>query len=180
MIENILERKDDDLRYIQKILVSDKSLTTSRTTEEANYFKLPKDFFNFSSAFSRASTTECEDKKFELYEIKDANKDVLLTNEFIKPSFLAREAPYTLLSDEVKTYRDQDFNHKKFFLSYYRNPVQIKLLNEDDPEGEFDSKFNPEFDDRLVDKIISLASGEFEINEGNPKFQIDYQRAIQK
>lgn len=179
MVENILDSKDDEIRYIQKLNVSDRKIPRHTQSETADYFKLPENYFEFSSTYSKASKGKCLNKNMELFEIKDANKDVIMNDEFSQPSFESREAPFSILSDKVKVYK-KDFNNTELYLSYYRYPVQIRLLNEDDPEGEFDEEYAPEFDDKFVDRIISMASGEFETNTGDAKFQIDKQRAIQK
>lgn len=180
MLENILDRKkDDEIRYIQKMLVSNHSIKKDKSVEYADTFKLPENYFDFSSAYSKASTKTCKDAKINLYEIKDDNKVEILQDEFNKPSFLAREAPLTISSDKIYIYND-GFTHDNLFLSYYRYPAQIKLLVEDDPESPFDTDVNPEFDDKFMDRVISMAASEFEINASDPKYQVNIQRAIQK
>lgn len=180
MIELILDRKkDDESRYIQKVLVEDKKLNKKRTSNNLDIFEIPKDYFDFSSAYSKATREDCERKVIELYEIKNDNKTIILTDEFTKPSFLAREAPITISSDEIKLYKD-DFIHEELYLSYHRYPVQISLQDENNPESGFNTDFNPEFDDKFLDRVISMASGEFSINDSDPKYQMDKQRAIQK
>lgn len=180
MIEIILDRKkDDEIRYLQKILVPDKKIVRKNKLETLDTFEIPKDYFDFSSAYSKASQLKCEKKTIELYEIKEDNKSVILVDEFNKPSFLARQAPLTISSDKIRVYKE-DFDHEELYLSYYRYPTQIKLLEEDNPESNFDPEFNPEFDDKFVDRIISMVSSEFSKNDSNPKYQIDQQRAIQK
>lgn len=180
LIEYILDKKnEDDIRYIQKILVSDFPISSSESKINYQNFTLPKDYFDFSNVFALASREKCKEKTMFLFEIKDDDKNEILQDEFNKPSFEARESPFNITSDNLRVYRN-DFTIDKILLSYYRYPVQIKLLNEEDPESEFDNSINPEFDDKFVDRILSIASGEFELNVENPKSQADKGRAIQK
>lgn len=180
MLENILDRKkDDESRYIQKVLVSNHKIENPTRVEYADTFLLPENYFDFSSAYSKASTKTCKREKISLYEIKDDNKIEVLQDEFNKPSFLAREAPLTISSNSIHVYND-GFKHDELFLSYYRYPVQIKLISEDDPESAFHPDFSPEFDDKFLDRIISMAASEFAINSSDPKYQVNIQRAIQK
>lgn len=182
MVENILDRKkDDELLYIQKILTPKEIARKKSTADNADLFPIPTDYFDYSSLYSLATSSCCTHlQKVDLYPIKDDNKTVVLSDEFSRPDFLAREAPFTLASDNFHVYKDSSFQNEKIVLTYYRYPVQIRTLIQDDPESEFDPKFNPEFDDKFLDRIISLAASEFAINASDPKYQIDIQRAIQK
>lgn len=182
MIENILDRKkDDEIRYIQKILVKDHKIKRDLTKVSTNldYFPLPENYFDFSSAYSKASQGSCEHQKIDLFEIKDDDSTEIMSDEFNQPSFFAREAPFIFSSDSLVIYKD-NFTNEELFLSYYRYPQQIKLLNEDDPESDFDPKFEFEFDDKFVDRIISMAVSEYKINDGDASFQINKQQATQK
>lgn len=180
LIEYILDKKnEDDIRYAQKILVSDFPITSSTFHIGYQNFPLPDNYFDFSSVNADASKGECKMKRMFLFEFKDDDKNEFLQDEFNKPSFLERETPFNITSDNLRVYTE-DFTIDKIFISYYRYPVQIRLLNDDDPESDFDNSINPEFDDKFVDRILSVASGEFELNVENPKFQADKGRAIQK
>lgn len=180
LVEYILDKKsEDDIRYIQKIVVSDHIITESFSKLDYQEFKLPKNYFDFSSAYAEASTSKCKGKKITLHEFKDDDKTSILDDENNKPLFIARESFLHIASDKVKVYKG-DFTIDRLILSYYRYPVQIALKNPEDPESDFDLRLNPEFDDKFVDRIISSASGEFELNTMNQKAQFDKQRAQQK
>lgn len=179
-IEYILDKKnEDDIRYIQKILVSDFPILSSESKEDYNKFSLPKNYFDFSSVYAKADQDTCKGKKIFLFEIKDDDKGEILQDDYNEPSFLARESLFHITSDTIKVYK-KDFILTEILLSYYRYPVQIKLKDDEDPESGFDESFNPEFDDKFVDRIISIASGEFEFNNESQKGQFDKLRAQQK
>lgn len=177
LIEYILDKKnEDDIRYIQKILVSDLPISSSESKEDYQKFLLPIDYFDFSSVYAKASQDTCKEEKIFLFEIKDDDKGEILQDDYNEPSFIARESLFHITSDTVKVYK-KDFILTQILLSYYRYPVQIKLKDDEDPESGFDETFNPEFDDKFVDRIISIASGEFELNTENQKAQFDKLRA---
>jgi hypothetical protein len=180
MVEFILNRKNtDDYTYIQNILVPNKKLPRLTTTNDADVFEMPEDLLNFSSAYSTATMGNCKDVKINLFDIKDDNKTEVLQDEFNGPSFLAREAPISMANNKFYLYKDS-FTHENLFLSYYRYPKQIQLLDPDNPESQFDPNINPEFDDLLLDRILSMAASEFEINTEGQKFQIDRMRATEQ
>ncbi len=180
MMENIIDRKkDDEIRYIQKVLVKDFKIQKKSSKETADYFTLPNNYFDFSSAYTKATKNNCKNQRIELFEIKDDNSTEIFQDEFNEPSFIAREAPFTFSEDSLIVFK-KDFTNTELLLSYYRYPVQVKLLDDENPESEFDTNFNPEFDDKFMDRIISMATAEYEINNENPKYQINKQQAIQK
>lgn len=182
MVENILDRKkDDEIRYIQKLLVKDFKVSrdSKKVSPTLDYFPLPTNYFDFSSAYTKATKGSCENQKIYLFEIKDDDSVEIMTDEFNSPSFFARESPFTISSDNVVVYKD-DFINEELFLSYYRYPQQIRLLNDEDPESPFDPQYDFEFDDKFVDRIISMAASESKINDENQSFQINKQQAIQK
>lgn len=181
LIEYILDKKsEDDIRYVEVILVQQYSLTLFKSDKEYQDYSLPKDYFDFSSLHATANKGKCSNKKMTLFEIKDDDSPLILEDEYNNPSFIAREAPFSIASNKIKIYKDDTFEYNKVFLNYYRYPVQIKLINEADPESGFVEQLNPEFDDKFVDRIISLAAGGFELNNENPKAQFDTQMAKQK
>ena len=72
--------------------------------------------------------------------------------------------------DEIyfKVTKNESYN----FSLYYRYPNQIKLQDPENPESDFDST-EVEWDDKSLDDIISLMVANLDMNEGNPRFQIN-------
>ena len=160
----------DDVRYIQKFLVLDKNISPENTSENKVNFKLPKNYFDLSSARAKAQSNGCQDI-IELIEIQTENLNEIMFNEFLKPSFDWREAPYTINSDQLSIYKD-NFTIDSLLLNYYRYPNQIKLQDPENPESDFDST-EIEWDDKSLDDIISLMVANLDMNGGNPRFQIN-------
>jgi hypothetical protein len=179
-IESCLDRKfDDDIRYIQKILVDDKKLSSSNTHLDHTEFIIPNDFFDNSNLYILASKGNCKKQKLDCYEIKDDDRNNILRDTFQSPSFKYREAPYHIASDKIKIYTDNDFTIDNAILSYYRYPVQVGLVDSEDPESRFNNN-NPEFDDKFMADVISLCASEFFLNSDNQKYQAEKANAIQK
>jgi hypothetical protein len=72
-----------------------------------------------------------------------------------------------------------DFKINKLFLTYYRYPNKINVEGIVELDGSISSNQDPEWDDRTMDRIISVAVKELNINNDNlQKAQIDMQRII--
>lgn len=180
LVENIIDRgSNDEIRQIQALLIKDFKIQNTNKTPTADYFKLPDNYFEFSSAYTKASTKSCDLQKFTLFEIKDANSQEVLTDKFIKPSFIARETLFNFSSNNITVYKD-NFTNEELYLSYYRYPTQISLLDPDDPESQFNEDNKIDFDDKMVDRIISMAVAEMKINYGDQSFQINKQQSLNK
>ena len=166
----------DDVRYIQKFLTLDKKIPPTNTSENKVNFTVPADYFDLASARAKAKTENCQDI-IELFEIQTENLNEIMFNEFLKPSFDWREAPYTINSDYLSIYVE-NFTIEELLLNYYRYPNQIKLIDPEDPESKF-ADIQIEWDDKALDDIISLMVFNFDINENNQRFQLNTLR-IQK
>ena len=167
---HLQQRGIDDVRYIQKFLVLDKKLSSSSKYQDKYDFKLPDDYFDLADVRAKAKKENCIDF-VNLYELQTENLNELLQDEFCKPSFEWREVPYTVNSDNISFYTD-NFSISEVLLNYYRYPNQIRLVNDENPESEFDKNFPIEWDDKSLDDIISLMVFNSDINENNPRFQL--------
>jgi hypothetical protein len=172
---HLQNRGVDDVRYIQKFLVLDKKIPAEKKSENKINFKLPSNYFDLSSARAKAIKDKCRDI-IELTEIRTENLNEILSDEFLKPSFEWREAPYTINSDTLSIYV-KDFKVDELLLNYYRYPNQIRLVDPEDPESGFDSNSEIEWDDKSLDDIVSLMVFNFDVNSNNPRFQLQTLRA---
>jgi hypothetical protein len=167
---HLQQRGIDDVRYIQKFLVLDKKLSSSSKSQDKYNFKLPDDYFDLADVRAKAKKGSCTDS-VNLYELQTENLNELLQDDFYKPSFEWREVPYTVNSDNLSFYTD-NFSISEVLLNYYRYPNQIRLVNDENPESEFDKNFPIEWDDKSLDDIISLMVFNSDVNENNPRYQL--------
>jgi hypothetical protein len=167
---HLQQRGIDDVRYIQKFLVLDEKLPSSSKSQDKYNFKLPNNYFDLADVRAKAKKGECVDF-VNLYELQTENLNELLQDEFYKPSFEWREVPYTINSDNISFYTN-NFSISEVLLNYYRYPNQIRLVNDENPESEFDKNFPIEWDDKSLDDIISLMVFNSDVNENNPRAQL--------
>jgi len=174
---HLQNRGIDDVRYIQKFLILDEKIPYISKTQGKYNFKLPKNYFDLADVRAKAKKENCSDI-ISLFEIKTENLNEVLNDEFNQPSFEWREAPFTINSDNLSIYTT-DFSISEILLNYYRYPNQIKLVDQNNPESNFDENFPIEWDDKSLDDIISLMVFSLDINQNNPRFQLQTLR-IQK
>jgi hypothetical protein len=161
----------DDIRYIEKFLVLDKELLPEDSISHGKVnFNLPTNYFDLASARAIALKDKCKDL-IKIDEVLIENLPEIITNEDLKPSFEWRESIFLINSNSISVYVDE-FKIEKVLLNYYRYPNQIKLVNPEDPESDFDST-GIEWDDKSLDDIISLMVANFDINQGNPRYQMN-------
>ncbi len=179
---HLQQRGKDDIRYIQNFLVLDKEIKPTKTETYKTIFDLPiyvenqLHYFDLSSARGIGKKGVCKDF-IELTKIETENINEILYNEYLKPSFDWREAPYTINSNSITIYTDDTFKVDKVLLNYYRYPNQIRLVNPDNPESGFDLTRQIEWDDKSLDDIISIMVSNFDIKQNSPRFQLQTLRA---
>jgi hypothetical protein len=172
--EWILEKKnEDDVRLIQHLLIPDKVLKEVSKTENSHYFELPKDYFDLANILSKAKCKKCVDNIL-LWEVKSQNFNELLNDDNNKPSFFARESFYYLGNNKVRVFRDSSFEINSVLLTYYRYPKKIDISGYVSIDGADSQDVSPEWDDRAMDRIISIAVKDLSVNAENlGRFQID-------
>lgn len=109
-------------------------------------------------------------------EVRTENIEEILIDEFSKPSFEWEEVLYTVNADTLSVYTDETFSMSEVLLNYYRYPSQIRLIDEQDPESGFNPNSIIEWDDKTLDDIITLMVYNLDINESNPRFQLQTNR----
>lgn len=178
-IEDIINNKnDDEIRYAQLMLTPNKELTINETFSDRVTFNLPKDYLDISSAYCIASKGECKSKKIALWQFKDDNYSEIIFNSNDKPSFEFEESPYIIADDNISVFKD-GFEIKKVILTYYRYPKNIDIEGYITADNKPSTNENPEFDDKMVNKIINLVVEEFQTNyQDQLGFQIGKNRIL--
>lgn len=166
-------RHSDELLSIKVLLVDDKEIAPERKHLDHIDFKLPADFFEQSFARAVAERGQCKEQDIYLYEIKDEDRGSIMGDSLYGPSFDYRESPYTFSDGTLKVYIEEGTLINSIYLSYYRYPNKIGLLDPENPESGFDPAKKIEFKDDVLDRIISAMVGDFKINTENPSFQMD-------
>ena len=171
-VEYTYEKKnEDDIRYIQKLLVESFPIKYNTKKNDFYLFSLPENYFDLSNVYGKGSKDSCINKKIDLFEIKDFDRNYILSDKFTSPSFEYREAPYIISDNSIKVFTN-DFTIDSIILSYYRYPIQIKLLDSNNPESDFDDTYDLDFDNKVIDRIISASVGGFDINNNSERWQL--------
>lgn len=166
-------RQSDDLKDIQVLLIDDKRVEPEKTHLDHTDFPLPKDYLDGSFMWAKAEKGKCKDVKISLFEIKDENRGEIIDDNFFGPSFEYREFPYNISQNFIKVYNEKGSILTDLYLSYYRIPNQIALLDPENPESDFDPTKKIELPNQVLDRIISSMVGDFKLNNENPAFQAD-------
>ena len=179
-IENSLQKRSNfDIQDI-RVLLSRQKLKQYKLDSNFTSFELPKNFFSFVNIEVIASNGICGSAKMLPIQIKPENTQEILSDEFNKPSFEFREIPYTIEGDTVKLFTD-NFTIDSVHLNYYRYPIQFDIEGYVDEFGNGSINVAPEFEDRIVDRIISMCITSFDINNENfNKLQADINRVVSK
>lgn len=167
LVKYILDKKnEDDIRYIQKLVVYSKSLTKDedRSNPESTLFTLPADFFAFSNISGEFKSGECSASDFNLFEAKNENVNELLSDSFNAPSFDFRESFYTIGEDSVRIFK-KGFSVESVFLTYYRYPKSVDIQGYIKSDGTNSKDIDPELDDKLVNIILNMVEKQFALNE---------------
>lgn len=179
-LESLLQkRNEDEIRYAENFVVPNSPLLEETSEDNYTEFLLPENYFDFISAKAKASTDYCQSATLNLHETKLENVDILLDDEFNKPSFDYREAPFKIGNGKVITYQD-NFTYDSVLLTYYRYPQQIALVDPEDPEAQFDETKQSEWDDKSNNRIIDSAAARFFLNNDDAKYQPTKIESIQK
>lgn len=174
---HLQNRGSDDIRYIEHLLVPSKKIQDSTVVYDRQDFKQPKDYLDIANVRPFASKGAC--KRIEIdyvYEMVSENHSELAKDPNNKPSFKWRETFFKINSNNISIYNGNDFTVEYILLNYYRYPNQIKLVDPENPESNFDESIKIEWDDKALDRIISYAAGETDINTLNPRYQLQQLR----
>lgn len=180
-VEWVLEkRNEDEIRYLQLLLVNEHSLVVKDNRKEYTSFSLPKNYFDFSNVAAKAKTDCCPERKMLLFEIKSEDREELLADENNKPSFEFAETFYYFSSDTITIYKD-NFDIVGVKMTYYRYPTEINLAGYIGLDNNPSTTIHPEFDDKVVNRILVAMAKEFSaINSEANEYQLGKDRLFTK
>lgn len=180
-VEWVLDKlSDDDRRLIQKIKVTSTALDKLSSTETYTSFKLPKDYLDNIHPTAKVRKPPCRLRPIKLWEVKDENLDELWYDEFNSPSFDPPETYYTISGGNLNIYK-KDFSVESAKLSYYRYPREVDMEGYIRADGTTSSNIDPEWDDRVTDRIINICAKDFSVSlENFNKAQIEHSQITNK
>lgn len=154
----------DDLQ----ILLSDILLSS---TEKDKYFEtvnIPSNYLHFVRVSAKANTDCCPKTDLSVYQVEEANVDILISDEFKGPSFEWGETFCTVFSDKIRVYTNNKFDVSDVKLSYYRKPKDIQFVGCINPSTGVAYTTNVECElkddicEIVVDEAVAILAGDIE------------------
>lgn len=180
VVKEYLDHKDsDEIDMIKELHVNSEQLLNQSSSQDHDVFSLPKNFLEYSKfKVTAISNRGCSDL-IKIFPIKAREAGEVLFDEHNKPSFYFREAPFILVSEGVKIFKDK-FDIEDVSMSYYKAPRQVQLINSSDPDSQFiDYEF--ELRDLIINKAIDKTVVEYSLShEDYNKFQAELANNNQK
>lgn len=174
--ELVQQESTDDIDEFNEILNLDISLIKISDSSLKTDFKLPVDFLKRSSGYIKATKGDCKDNILITWFIKPKNRDVLLQNENYKPSFEYNETLAIINNNNVSVFKT-DFDVNSFYLSYYKDPVDIDVEGYTDVFGNQSKNINTTLSSLSIDKILDRTVVEVSSNFQNiEQLQVALQR----
>lgn len=169
--------KSDRISDLAELLELDKELVKENVFDKSVDFKLPDDFFDYSSSYSIATNDECDqDTVIYHWGLKNKNKNNIFINENTKPSFDYQETYFMQNKDLIKIYTD-NFNIKTAFLDYYKYPPEIDIEGYTNTDSTHSTNKDPILSKYLVNEIINYCVLEtIRIYQSPEEFQLSKER----
>lgn len=174
-----LKRKlaTNEIDELSSLLVDEKELVFLDRHNEHYDFELPVDFFDISSAYVLAEKNNCK-RNLDVWPEKDKNIRNLLRDSNFKPSFDFEETIGIASNEKFKIYYD-DFEIKKAYLTYYKEPKNIDIEGYINSRNEQSTTINPDLPDFAVNEIINRCALEFlGITENRDGFEVAKDRIL--
>lgn len=156
-VDRMLEKRhEDDIRYLESLVVSDLELTSGIDTLNHTDYLLPENYYDHINLQVFAHCGKCE-AKLGVFENKSEDIEEFFQDPSLEPSFKARETFYTFGGKKLKVYF-KDFQLSKVFLTYYRYPRVVDMEGYIKFDGSYSQDVHPEWDDKVVYRIITAAT----------------------
>lgn len=135
---------------IQQLL---KQVKLTLKKEDLYYYSdVPEDYYHVRRV--RGISGDCS---IGCYPAKEGDVNILLNDDFWKPSKEWGETFYTLAHDTVRIYHDNQFNLSGSDFIYYRYPVNINMKDGyEDINGELTVDVDPEFKGSSIVEILNM------------------------
>jgi hypothetical protein len=153
----------DDLQ----VLLVGKSLAVTDRGAYVETVPLPGDYLYFKRLSCLSSNKCCPARPLTTYLAQEADVDVLLRDEFNKPSFEWGESFCTLQGNRVRIYHNREFEVSNVVLSYYRKPRPISFedavdLETGQPTPNVACEFKDDVAEILIDEAVSILAADME------------------
>ena len=134
---------------IQQLLVT--SELKGKKKDQYYEFSLPDNYYHYIRSYSDVAGCSMDN-----WAVKEGDVNVLLSDEFWKPSLEWGETICTVGGDKLRVYYD-DFNINQVTLIYFRYPIEINMKDGfADVNGTLTVNVDPEFKGSSLIEILNL------------------------
>lgn len=166
---NIFQEGDEQSKMriddLQRLLIT----ANLAGVESDNVFvssPLPANYMAFKRISTLAKDECCPPRDMTVYLVEEANIDLILRDPLKRPDFAWGETIATMLGNRIHLFSNDDFNIVSPTLTYYRKPVNIQILNCQDPytgivsTAEVSCEFKDDIVELLIDDTVSILAGD--------------------
>lgn len=156
----------DDLN----ILLNDPPLSLSFTEKDKYVITetLPSNYAWFKKLSIEIEKGNCKKSTIYAYFIEEADSEWWLSDENKKPSFEFGETFFTIVDNKIKVYTNNEFEVKKIYLIYYRQPININFNGCDNIDGtvgtDVSCEFKQDVAELLVDEGVEIMKIDLELS----------------
>lgn len=175
--ELYVKESSDLIESFEELLSLPTKLKQVRSYNNRVEYKLPSDFFKRVSAYTLAERDECKNNPLIVWFVKPKNVNVLLQSENHKPSFDYQETIGILNDNQLTVYKDNTFDLKEAYLTYYKNPPDIDINGYTKLDGQASKDIPTTLSDLNIDKILDRTVVEISTNyEDIERLKLAFQR----
>lgn len=164
----------DDLQ----VLLKQQKLSGNHAPKYFESDLIDEQYLHFVRMSADAKTECCPERPLSIYQVEEANVDVLLFDDYKNPSFEWAETFCTVFANRIRIYTDSKFKIANAMLTYYRKPREVTFIGCTNPSTGVivTSDVTCEFKDDICEIIIDEAAA---ILAGDIESMNQYQREIQ-
>ena len=152
---------------IQNILLT----TAVNVTKKDLFYEtdlLPSDYLYFKRVSMSGVKECCPPRAFTVYLDQAADVDIILSDDFKKPSWIWGESFCTMQSNRIRIYTNNEFDIVEPSLTYYRKPVPVQFLGCINPSTGVAStvdvpcEFKDDVAELMIDNTVAILAGDME------------------
>ena len=150
----------DDL---QMFLV-EKKMSVGQYKKYVDSIKIPSNYLYFNNLFVYSTKGACKNVIIPARFVENANTDDYLSDWAHKPSFDFEQCFFTILSNKIRVFTDDDFKVEYIKLFYFRKPMKVSFESKD---LETEWEFKHDLAEIIVDTAIKNLAANIENNTAN-------------
>jgi hypothetical protein len=160
--EQSTRRKDD----LQKLLIKE----PIPAVKKEDYYEgvIPENYLQWKRVDIYANKDCCNKRRMTVYLAEEGNLNQLLRDKAKQPNFNWGETFATLINNTVHMYTNNEFEIEESYLTYYRQPRKIQIVDCSDPYTgvisitEVECEFKDDIVELIIDEAVSIIAGDIE------------------